>query len=374
MEKIVYADVVIIGAGVVGCAIARHLSIVRPGKKIVVLEKLNSIGKEASHKNSGILNFGLHQNPKFLKSKLARSGSKKAVEFMKKNNFPVVNYGMIMAVSGRSFLKDPLSLWSLVFLMNRETDQNINFDLLASLNLHKLEPNIKAFGGIFIPNICVISPDQFIYALYEEAVEKGVEFFINSPVKDMYALIKYHCVFTPSCTFRAPIVINAAGLYADEIARMAGFKQYKIYPWRGEYYEVMGEKRKLVKHLICPAVSHCFSNKEICFSLNKDGRLFIGPNLRSVPRKDFYEEDKTSVEVFLKMAKNFFPQLEKQDLKWAYSGIMPKITNDNKENDFIIRLDRPSPPMVNLIGIESSGVSSAMAIAQYVDYLLAKYF
>lgn len=375
MEKIIEADVVIIGAGVVGCAIARHLSIVRPGKKIVVLEKLSSIGMETSHKNSGVLHSGLHQNPKFLKSKLARIGSKIAAEFMRKSNFPVLDCGMIVAVSGESFLGGPFSLWSLVSLMKRGREQNIKFDFLTSSGVKKLESGIKSLGGIFIPNVWVVNSDQFVYALYDEARENGVEFFMNSPVKDVYALIKYHRVFTTEeRVFHAPVVINAAGLYADDIARMAGFGQYKIYPWRGEYYEVISEKRELVKRLIYPAVPPYYPGKGIHLGPRVDGRLFIGPNARPVPSKNYYEEDKTPPEVFLKAAKRFLPQLELKDLKWAYSGIRPKTTNDTKENDFIISLDRQSPPMVNLIGIESPGLASAMAIGQHVDLLLAKYF
>ena len=117
-----------------------------------------------------------------------------------------------------------------------------------------------------------------------------------------------------------------------------------------------------------------YPGKGIHLGPRVDGRLFIGPNARPVPIKNYYEEDKTPPEVFLKAAKRFLPQLEVEDLKWAYSGIRPKTTDDTKENDFIISLDRQSPPMVNLIGIESPGLASAMAIGQYVDLLLAKYF
>jgi len=375
MANIEEADVVIIGAGAVGCAIARRMSITHPGKRIVVLEKLSGIGQETSHRNSGVLHSGLHQNPRFLKSRLAWQGSPMAANFMRKNNFPVLDCGMIVAISGQSFLGGMSSLWSLASLIKRGKEQNIKFDFLTSSGVRKLEPNVKSLGGIFIPNVWVINPDQFVYALYDEAEENGAEFFVNSPVQDVYALIKYHCVFTPTKVFRAPVVINAAGLYADDIARMAGFRPYKIYPWRGEYYEVISEKKSLIKHLVYPAVPPYYPGKGIHLGPRVDGRLFIGPNARPVPRKNYYEEDKTSPEVFLEAAKRFLPQLELEDLRWAYSGIRPKTTDDTKENDFIISLDRESPPMamVNLIGIDSPGLASAMAIARHVDCLLAKY-
>jgi len=122
--------------------------------------------------------------------------------------------------------------------------------------------------------------------------------------------------------------------------------------------------------LVYPAVSKKSPSKGIHFSPRTDGRLFIGPNARSVPAKDYYEEDKTPVEVFLKHAIKYLPCLTKDDLVWAYSGIRAKITPDAEESDFIINVDSISPTFVNLIGIESPGLASAMAIAEYVHELL----
>ena len=364
-------DIAIIGAGVAGCAIARELALRNPEKSIIVLEKLPGVGLETSSKNSGVLHSGLHQNPDFLKSKLARIGNVLATEYVKTKELPILECGMIVAVPWNAVKS---GLWreldSFFALLSRGSEQDIKFRFLGPWGLKKLEPNLRAMGGIFIPNVSVIDSRRFVEALQSDAETSGVNFFFQSPVLEIKADQSVYTLRTPSDAIAAKCVINAAGLYADEIARLAGFNQYKIYPWRGEYYEVVGEKARLTKRLIYPVVAHNSPGKGIHFSSRVDGRLYIGPNARPVPRKDCYEEDKTPVATFLAAARRFVPEIEAKDLVWAYSGIRPKTTNEAEETDFIIQMERRSPLFINLIGIESPGLSSSMAIAKYVAEML----
>ncbi|MBI2057901.1 MAG: NAD(P)/FAD-dependent oxidoreductase [Candidatus Yanofskybacteria bacterium] len=364
------ADIAVIGAGVVGCAVAKRLSETQPGKKIVVLEKLGGVGLETSSLNSGVLHSGIHQDPNFLKSKLAREGSKLAADHLKSRRLPVMHCGMLIAVSleslRRGLYKEWLDLWRLV---KRGKEQKINLKFLTSFGIKKIEPNIRALGGIFIPDVWVIDPTIFVNVLYQEARARGVDFFFESPVLSVAKNSDSYLLHTPDKEFSAKEVINSAGLYADEVAQMAGFGQYKIYPWRGEYYEVLGEKKNLVSRLVYPALPANYPGKGIHFSPRVDGRLFVGPNAKLVPRKNYYTEEKTPPEEFLKAVNRFCPQIKKEDLVWAYSGIRPKLTN-SEESDFIIKLEYSYPHWINLIGIESPGLSSAIAIAKYVDKLL----
>lgn len=364
-------DIIIIGAGVVGCAIARELSIKYPDKKIIVLEKLKDAGLETSSLNSGVLHSGIHQNPNFFKSKLARKGNKMAIEYTKRNSLPLLECGMLIAISGKSIMEGLWKEWrSLWHLLKNGWEQKINFELLPSGAIQELEPNINAVGGIFLPDVCVIDPLQFTQCLRKEAEKNGTQFFFGNGVVGIINLSQSRIVFTANNQYETSVVINAAGLYADEIAAKAGFDNYKIYPWRGEYYEVLGEKRNLVKRLVYPVMPRNSPSKGIHLSPRVDGRLFIGPNARPIGAKHFYDYDKTPVEVFLKSVRQFYPELRAEDLKWAYSGIRPKLTDDGEESDFIIRLDTKNMPFVNLIGIESPGLSASMAIAEYVADLL----
>jgi len=373
VQKDIFADMIVVGAGVVGCAIARELSRVFPHKKIIVLEKLAGAGLETSSKNSGVLHSGLHQNSKFLKSRLCQEGLEVAVEYLNRNQLPGIHCGMIIASSGNIWSGGLYKDWkSLGHLLKNAYRQDIQLKFLLSRAIKKIEPNIKASCGIFIPHVWIIDPIAFTQKLYTDAQNQGVEFFFENPVREVHMprCSRIYEVITPKKCYFANTIINAAGLYADEIAAMGGFPHYKIFPWRGEYYEVVSEKKNLVNRLIYPVVPPGYPGKGIHFSPRVDGKLFIGPNARPVPRKNYYTEDKTPVEVFLKSAQKFLPDIEDGDLRWAYSGIRPKLTNDPIENDFIISFDRASPPFINLIGIESPGLTSSMAIAKYVANML----
>lgn len=374
MEKErIAADIAIIGAGVVGCAIARDLSIFYPQKKIVVIEKLASHGLETSSFNSGVLHSGLHQDPRFLKSKLARKGSVLAVEYSEKTGVPIMHTGMIIAVSAAAIRTGLWREWqNLAGLIQRGKEQHIPFSYLTRWGVRKLEPNLSALGGIFIPNVWVIDPKELVARFYCESRDRDVRFLFSRSVDSVTSHSTYYNLHTFDTIISAGAVVNSAGLYADEVARLAGFPDYQIYPWRGEYYEIIGEKRGLVRRLVYPAVPHNCPGKGIHFSPRVDGRLFVGPNARKVPRKNYYVEDKTPVGEFLEAVKKFCPAITERDMQWAYSGIRPKTTAGEEESDFIIRLDRIVPPWINLIGIESPGLSSAMAIAEYVRELLQK--
>lgn len=378
------SDIAIIGAGVVGCAIAQELSL-RYGnkKKIMVIEKFPGIGLETSSLNSGVLHSGIHQDPNFLKSRLAFEGSQKAAEYMKSKGLPILNCGMLIAISMKALRSGLYREWqNLYHLIRRGKEQGIKFQFLTAFGVKKLEPNIQAVGGIFIPNVWVIDPKMFFTALAKDAQEKGVNFFCNEEViaiergqSDYRIKTEKYKDFEVIGTneYRSAIVINSAGLYADEVAALAGFSNYKIYPWRGEYYEAVNLPKNLVSRLIYPAVPYNYPGKGIHFSPRVDGSLFLGPNARPVPKKCYYIEEQTPVGQFLEAAQQFCPMIKKENLKWAYSGIRPKLTDQPEETDFIIRLDAANPPFINLIGIESPGLSASMAIARYVSDVISTY-
>lgn len=367
-------DLVIIGAGAVGCAIARHLAVSYPSIKIIVLEKMSGVGMETSKFNSGVLHSGLHEKAGSLKSMLAQKGSQMAIQYMLSAGLPILQCGMIVAISPEQL---GLDIWtnlkSLYSLIRGGYGQGIRFKFLTRQSIKKMEPNIEATGGVFIPGVCVIDPQHFVKALYRDARNLGVGFYFDRAVKEINMSGElYNVVVDSGLTIMARAVINSAGLYADEIAGMAGFSKYLISPWRGEYYEVVGDKRRLVNRLVYPVMPENSPSKGIHFSPRVNGRLFVGPNARPVPSKKFYEEDKTPVETFYEAAYRLCPKIEIGDLKWAYSGIRPKVMHEETGSDFIISRDSDRPLFINLIGIDSPGLTASMAIAEYVEGLIEK--
>jgi L-2-hydroxyglutarate oxidase LhgO len=368
-------DICIVGAGVVGCAIARELGYRFPARppRVVVLEQRERAGEETSSRNSGVLHSGIHEHPSSLKARLARDGSAMAVSYAVEHGIPLLRTGMIIAFSWQDIRR---GLWrdvsSLRRLWANARKSNIRVSLLTPRKLAALEPHLRCCAGLVIPSVCVIDPLAFVQALRADAEATGAVFAFNNRVMDIDAASTSYLVTTDRNRFRATCLINAAGLYADDIASLAlHTKQYTLYPLRGEYYEVTSpEKKGLIGRLVYPALPRQAAGKGMHFSPRPNGQLFVGPNEVAVQDKTDYASQKTPPGMFIESLQKFLPALNERDLRWAYSGIRPCVmTGDGRKSDFIVAADREDPPLVNLIGIESPGLSAALALARHVTDL-----
>lgn len=371
------ADIGIIGAGVVGCAIARHLSLTYKSHgqnpMIIVLDKHPAVCMETSRFNSGVNHSGFHQKPGSLKARLAFRGSQLMKDYVEKNlpKRDYLNCGMLIAVSNRDVMSNLMhDLSDLVHMVVRGKRQGIGFKLVSPLGLRKIEPNIEALGGIFIPEVSVVNSVSVVESFHQEAMSQGVEFFLSHPVTSIRVERDGYVVMAGEEEFSFRCLINSAGLYSDDIASMGGIYKYKIHPWRGEYYQLVGLPDDYVRTLVYPAVPKNSPGKGIHFRPLMDGKVLVGPSAMSIDSKNDYDNGRYPKEVFLRAAQKFFPGIKEENMALSYSGIRPKLSKEGLEEDFIISLDRHQQPLVNLIGIESPGLSSSMAIAEYVDNIL----
>lgn len=366
-------DIGIIGAGIVGTAISRYLALNLPDKpSITVLEKHPEVCMETSRFNSGVTHSGFHQEPNSLKATLAFRGNQLMKSYVQAN-LPekVLNCGMLIAISRQGRLKSVFEDFSsLAHLFKRGKKQNIKFEFLGPRGIKEIEPNIRALGGIFIPQVSVIDPVITTNSLHSDAVSAGVEFIFNSEVAKIIVEKDCYIVCTDKEEYRFKCLINSAGLYADRISALAGIDKYTIYPWRGEYFKLVGFPRDYIKGLVYPAVSKNSPGKGIHFKPDLYGEMFLGPSAKLIKAKNDYDGDRLPRETFLKAAQKFFPDIGPENLVPSYAGIRPKLREDGGEEDFVIKIDRNSPPLINLIAIESPGLSASMAIAEYVGNLI----
>lgn len=365
-------DICIVGAGVVGCAIARELGRRRWDRplRIIVLERNQAAGMETSGRNSGVLHSGIHENPHSLKARLAHEGSALAVSYATERGIPLLNTGMIIAVAWEDIRR---GLWREASSLRRlwfnawKTGTRVTF--VTASGLRTWEPNLHACCGIVIPSVSVIDHQAFVQSLKADSEVTGSVFAFNNPARNIQNDGTAYIVTTDRETIRATCLINAAGLHSDHIANLACHSElYTIQPIRGEYYEVVPpEKRALVRRLIYPALPPQATGKGIHFSPRPDGRLFIGPNAVPVTDKLDYTSNKTPPGLFIEAVQKFVPVLEEQDLRWAYAGIRPcAIAADGSKRDFIVSTDRTEPTLINLVGIESPGLSASLALARHV--------
>lgn len=368
-------DVCIVGAGVVGCAIAREMAGRSPEDplRIVVVEQQEGAGEVTSRRNSGVLHSGIHERPFSLKERLAREGSALAVSYAIEKGIPLLRTGMVIAIAWEDIRR---GLWREASTLQRlwlnawRTKTRVKF--MTPSGLRALEPRLQACCGLVIPSVSVIDPRAFVQSLKADSESSGADFAFNNRVIGITEDDAAYLVTTDRQKFRAACLINAAGLHADEVAALAPpHRKYTIRPLRGEYYElVTPDKKRLVERLVYPALPPHATGKGIHFSPRPNGQLFVGPNEVAVEDKTDYTSRKTPPGVFVEALRKFVPELEERDLRWAYSGIRPRVmTGDGCKSDFIVSVEREDPPLINLVGIESPGLSAALALARHVGDL-----
>lgn len=361
-------DLIVIGAGVVGCAIAARLHRLN----VLVLERNASSAEETSRRNSGVIHSGIHLNPGFMKARLVAEGKHLVVDHCQRvGTVPIKQVGMHIVAA----TEDVAHMWSeiqnLRNMLKRAKKLGVSCHLISGRELRVKEPAVRSLFALYIPENCIIDPVAFVRSLESQAKERGVEFRFNESVRRFTVQAQSIEVETDQGCYRGQVIVNATGLAADEVAALAGY-QYRQVFYRGEYYEVLPRSGIMVSSLVYPVHRPGKAGLGVHITPTIDGRLLLGPNAKAIERRDNYETDKTPAEGFYSDVRAFLPDLRVEDLRWAYSGIRPKLATGRAENDFLVNFDCDPIPMVNLIGIESPGLTASMALAQFVEQGIAR--
>jgi len=367
-------DIVIIGAGVVGLSIAHTLS--QYNKDIVVMEKHPTFGREASSRNSEVIHAGIYYDKGSLKATLCVEGNALLYEFCSQNNVPHKKVGkLIVATDG----KEAREIESLFRQGNENSVSGLK--LLSEDEIRELEPNITAVLAIYSPTTGIIDTHQMMKTLESKSAASGVIFAYGCEVlaierdKDGY-ILDIRDVDARPMRVCSKVVINSTGLYSDRVAQMIGIdiekEGYKLHYSKGEYFRVGAPKAGLLNRLIYPVPMK--DNLGIHTVVDLQGQLRLGPNAYYVDDID-YDIDEENRDEFFSPARKYLPFLELSDLTPDMSGVRPKLqAKGENERDFIIseETDKGFPGFVNLIGIESPGLTAALAIGRYVSSLLAQ--
>lgn len=360
-------DLAIIGCGIVGLMIAYKLALINKNKEridkrrisCICIDKESSIAKHASSRNSGVIHSGIHAKPNTLKARLCVKGNELMYKLCNALNIPYRRGGMLIIPNSNDY-ENRLSE-----LERRARANSVKYEIVHRDRIKVLEPYAKASIGIYVPSAGVTDPYNVAYAVYSKALESGIEFMFNSKVigidehKDGFKLI----VNDNKNTVNARMVINSAGLYADEIAMLTGLNKYKVYPCLGEYYIIKG-KPYLVNSLIYPIPTFDYKGIGIHLTKRLDGNISIGPNAIYLSSKD--EVYMSSMDEFYQHASMLVEGVSREDLVYGYSGIRARLVeNGSKEEpDFVI--EEYPYNFIHLIGIESPGFTSSPAIADYL--------
>lgn len=366
----VEVDITIIGAGVVGLAVARELSAYF--RRVVVLEKESGPGKGVSSRNSEVVHAGIYYPPGSFKASLCVQGSAMLREYCACAGVPHHQIGkVIVALS-------PEEEQTIERLYLNGTANGVDgLGILDREKLREREPNVNGYCALYSPRTGIIDSHRLIKRLEVQCLEQG-------------ATILYRTAFTAvektpsgfSCTacgpdgvcfsFTSRIVINAAGLGSDAVASLSGIDTaaagYRINPVKGEYFRVRTVKQGLVRGLVYPVPEKNLSGLGIHATKDLSGSLRLGPNAFPVEVVS-YDVDPSHAAEFYERAIEMLPFLEPDDLVPDMAGIRPKIQKPGEPvKDFIIRheADRGLTGMFSLIGIESPGLTSCLSIGKYV--------
>jgi L-2-hydroxyglutarate oxidase LhgO len=365
--------ITIVGAGIIGLAIASQVA--SEGRDVYVLEKNQRFGQEASSRNSEVIHSGVYYPKDSLKAGTCVEGNALLYELCQRHGIGHRKIGKLIVATDDSEVNELEKLWE------RGRGNGIKgLRLLTRRELGNLEPNVRGIAAIFSPSTGIIDSWGLMGHFVAKARDNGAHLAYRTEVTGIDRIPGGYkvSVLDPEghFSFTTKIVINCAGLHSDEVASMVGIDiaraGYRLHYCRGEYFSVSPGKSNLVSRLIYPVPRARQAGLGIHVNFDLGGRMRLGPDARYVDRID-YKVDDSQKGVFYDSVARFLPFIEYDDLEPEMVGIRAKLQAEGEGfRDFVIshECDRGLPQFINLIGIESPGLTSAPAIAKYVARLL----
>jgi len=357
------ANIVIIGGGVVGCAIAAAAT--EKWADVFLLEQMPKLGMGASSRNSGVIHSGLYYTPGSLKARLCVRGNRLTKEFCAVHGVPHRVTGKLVVASSREQEK------TLDELIARGRVNGVaGLRMVDEAAIRAREPHIRATAAIEVPSAGIVESEELVKAYARVAKERGADIVTHAKVTRIEPQRDTVRVASEAGEIEARCVVNSAGLFADEVAAMIGSElaRHKIYPVRGEYCEIVRARRDLVRGLVYPLPHPEGLSLGVHLTKTLWDGVLVGPTAHYISDKNDYESNRPPVGDFVKMAAAMLPELRAEDLFPAYTGIRAKLAppGSHAARDFIIERDPQIANVVHLIGMESPALTSAGAIAEYV--------
>ena len=359
-------DVLIIGGGVIGSAIAREMS--RYSLKIGVLEKNLDVCCETSGRNSGVVHGGFAYDTGSLKARLCVEGSQNMGRLSEELDFPFHRCGKVLVGNtpdDREALKQTIK--------QGEANGVKGLELIDKERLHELVPAVVGEFAMYSPASGIVDPFGYTIALAENASENGVDYFFDCEVRAIGKDSDSNYILTASGgKFFSRWVVNSAGLGCGKISELLGIKGYKITGSKGDYIILDKRTGPLLPMPVYPVPSNTYMGIHV--TNTTDGNVIVGPNADLTENFSYYGVPQENMDYLAESASDLWPCIHKRDYIRNYSGILPKWVDENGViQDFKIEVqDDVAPRAINLVGIESPGLTAAVPIARYAVGLMAE--
>lgn len=365
MEQV---DCIIIGAGVIGLAIARSLSM--SGKEVIILDKETSFGMETSSRNSEVIHAGIYYPKNSLKAKLCVQGRDLLYRYCQERHISHKKCGKLIIACSDQEIEALQSI-------KRTAKANGVDDLifLDEKQVLEKEPELEVIAGLLSPSTGIVDSHNFMLSLLGDVENNGGIFaprskFLSGEItKDKFILNIQDTESFQEFQIQTKTLINAAGLHAASLLKdLKGFPQRHIPPTyyaKGNYFSL--SSRTSFNHLIYPVPE--VGGLGIHLTLDMAGNARFGPNVEWVEDVSDYTVNEKLRDIFFESIKKYWPHIKKEALVPGYSGIRPKIAPRGQTGDFIIQTNEEHgiPNLVNLFGIESPGLTSSLAVGDLVQ-------
>jgi len=364
------ANIVITGAGIVGLAVAAKLS--ERNNSVYVVEKNERFGQETSSHNSGVIHSGIHYPKNSLKAELCVKGNSMIYEICEKYRIPCKKLGKLTVAIDDEEIDE---LEKLKHMGEENGVEGLRF--LEKEDVKKLEPNVEVEKALYSPSTGIVEPDELMSHFYAVANRNGAILAAETEVTDIRRTDGGYEVAGTSVgerfTIKTKTVVNCAGLYSDKIAASAGLDvdrlDYRLHYCKGDYFRVVGKPP--VKMLVYPVPKG--PGLGIHLTPDMGGVVKLGPNAYYVDRIDYTVD--SSEKEFREDVRRFLPSIEKHRIEADSAGVRPKLQGpDEGFRDFVIRheADNGLVGFIDLVGIESPGLTSAPAIGELVSEIYEK--
>lgn len=353
-------QVAIVGGGIIGTAVARELS--RYKLDVLLIEAEPEVGWGTTKANSGIVHGGFHEEPGTLKAKYCFPGNQMYPQLCEELDVCYKQNGILLVARNEEEME------TVKVYYERGKERGVNVRLLSKEEVHAQEPNLHPdiVGALFAPEGGSVMPFELAAALMENAVQNGADFMVNARVTNAWVEGDKKYLETSDTIVEADFVVNAAGLFTDEIARMFGDDFFSIKPRKGEEYIFDMSVRDVVTSTIFPVPSEV--SKGILVIPTAAGNLMMGPTGDNVPDKEDLSTTTDGFQRIFDGAKSLVPSLDPRKIIAQFAGV--RAASDR--GDFIIELSPNVPGLLHLAGIESPGLTAAPAIAADVPGMLAE--
>ena len=367
-----FFDVAVIGGGVVGCAVLRELS--RYRIRLVLLEKESDLCEGVSKGNSGVIHAGFNVRTGSLKARLNLAGLKSIYDLVSALHVPHQKTGKLVLVAegdeggGRKRLEE--------LKAQGERNGTPGLEIVGPEAIRKIEPEVRGKWALYSPWTGIISPYEFTIALAECARWNGAEVRLGRKVTAVDSRPDRFLLSTSSGPVSARWVVNCAGLWADEVAGLAGPADFRIYPCKGEYLILDKAAGDILRMPVYPVPPLDESLLGIHLTPTMEGPVLLGPSGEYGNDKNDARSTRPVMDTLKAEAFRMVPALGRFPVIHAYTGLRPKLDGPGTRGgqaDFLVAESERHPRWINIGGIESPGLTAAPALAAMVaDMIGAK--